>query len=307
MGNKPNVTAEIALIWPTSPAVCHTDIPCSPSRGTVVEVSHPIPSVTDADVLTAVADPRRRVVLDGVHNFRDLGGYPADGGTTRWGTVYRADGLQRLTPSDIDELRRRGRGAVIDLRTDAELDERGRFPVDQHDVSFHHLPVLDRTWLPGDVPPFDNANDFLLWAYADMLRVGSDKLAAGLEIIAAAGDTPLVFHCAAGKDRTGLLAAFLLSVLGVPEHFIAADYAKTEEGMLSMRAAWRVAAEAQGPEALAKMQSSPVHYFESPPEVMLVLLADLRAKHGTLVDYVRSLGVSDDAIAALRERLIERH
>src|SRR4051794_17849913 len=92
------------------------------------------------DVQSILEDPRRRVVLDGVHNFRDLGGYPADGGTTRWGSVYRADGLQRLTSADVAVLRERGLSIVIDLRTDDEITRRGRFPVDQHLVAFHHLP-----------------------------------------------------------------------------------------------------------------------------------------------------------------------
>jgi len=252
-----------------------------------------------------LADERRLVSLDGVHNFRDLGGYPADGGITRWGLVYRADGLHRLTGNDVAVLRERGLGMVIDLRTDTELSERGRFPVDQHEVAFHHLPVVDRTWTPGEVPVFGNAHDFLMWAYHDMLRVGADKLGAGLGIIAAAGDTPLVFHCAAGKDRTGLVAALLLSVLGVPNEYIAADYGKTAEGMVRMRAAWAKWAAEQGREQVAQLNQDRAHYFESPAPVMAQLLDELAAVHGSVTDFVRSLGVTDDSIAALRQRLIE--
>ena len=135
---------------------------------------------------------RRVVPLHGVYNFRDIGGYPALGGVTRWESVYRADGLSRLTTDDLDVLRDRGLAVVIDLRTEAEIDERGRFPVDQHAVRFHHLPVLDRTWLPGDMPDFDNAADFLLWAYHDMIKVGSDKLAAGLTLIAESGSVSVL-------------------------------------------------------------------------------------------------------------------
>jgi len=261
-------------------------------------------AVADDEVRAALNDPRRVVRIDGLHNIRDLGGYPAAGGTTRWGLVYRADGLQRVTEVGLDGLRDRGIGTIIDLRTEAELDERGRFPVDQHEVAFHHLPVLDQTWHATDVPDFDNPHDFLLWAYADMLRVGSDKLAAGLQVIARA-DSPLIFHCAAGKDRTGLLAAFLLAVLEVPDAFIAADYGKTEEGMQLMLAAWRAAAEQQGEAAIQRLDTAPVHYFDSPPAVMTELLGRLRSEHGSLVDFVRSIGVSSDDIAALRRRLVD--
>jgi protein-tyrosine phosphatase len=249
-------------------------------------------------------DPRRRVVLDGVHNFRDLGGYPADGGVVRWGLVYRADGLSRLTPTDVAVLRERGLGAVIDLRTDVELSERGRYPVDQHAVQFHHLPVLDRAWLPGDVPDFDNAPDFLLWAYRNMIEVGADKLAAALTIIAGADDTPVVFHCAAGKDRTGLVAAMLLSVLGVPADYIAADYGKTEEGMVTMREAWKKWALEQPDDARAHGEEPPAYYFASPPMVMRTLLSELADEHGSMIDFVRSTGVTDETMDALRRRLV---
>ncbi len=252
-----------------------------------------------------MTDGRRTVSLDGVHNFRDLGGYPAAGGTTRWGLVYRADGLQRLTESDVDVLRGRGLGMVIDLRTDTELSERGRYPVDQHEVSFHHLPVVDRTWVSGEVPEFDQAHDFLMWAYREMLMVGADKLAAGLSLIAKAGDTPLVFHCAAGKDRTGLLAALLLSVLDVPNEYIAADYAKSADGMARLRATWVAWAAEQGPEHVARINDDRSHYHASPAPVMAELLDELAVTHGSVTSFVRSLGVSSEDIQALRDRLIE--
>lgn len=272
-----------------------------------VPIDHSIETadIETGSVATAIAHHRRVVPLSGVFNFRDIGGYPALGGVTRWESVYRADGLSRLTTDDLGVLRDRGLGVVIDLRTEAELDERGRFPVDQHTVRFHHLPVLDRTWLPGDMPVFDNAADFLLWAYHDMIKVGSDKLAAGLTLIAESGDLPVVFHCAAGKDRTGLLAALLLSVLGVPAEFIAADYGKTEDGMRRMRQAWMEAVEAETPGDSSRVADAPAYYFACPPEVMHTFLADLAAEHGSVVDFVRGLGVSDATIAALRRRLIE--
>src|SRR5689334_12696230 len=98
---------------------------CSPPAGTVVGVeTRPLDTETpqgrELAIEAALIDDRRVVVLDGVHNFRDLGGYPAAGGTTRWELVYRADGLGRLTAEDVEVLRARGLGTVIDLRTDRE-------------------------------------------------------------------------------------------------------------------------------------------------------------------------------------------
>ena len=264
-----------------------------------------IASVDPVEIELAITDARRAVQLDGVHNFRDLGGYPAHGGTTRWGLVYRADGLGRLTAEDVTVLRARGLGTVIDLRTDAELAERGRYPVEQHPVSFHHLPVLDQTWQAENVPPIDNAHDFLMWAYRDMLRVGSGKIADALRLIARPDMTPVVFHCAAGKDRTGLVAAMLLAVLGVPDEYIAADYGRTAEGMRRMRAAWAKWATKEGEEAQQRMVTAPAYYFECPPEVMTALLSELREQHGSVIAYASSLGVTPQHVESLRARLID--
>ncbi len=85
--------------------------------------------VKTADPLPGIDDPRRLVRLDAVHNFRDLGGYPTvDGRTTRWGLVYRADGLYRLTDTDLDVVRRLGLRSVIDLRTFASSTSAARSP-----------------------------------------------------------------------------------------------------------------------------------------------------------------------------------
>jgi protein-tyrosine phosphatase len=187
------------------------------------------------------------------------------------------------------------------LRTDAELSERGRFPVDQHDVAFHHLPVLDRTWLPGDVPPFDNANEFLLWAYADMMRVGSDKLAAALEVIATAGDTPLVFHCAAGKDRTGMLAMLVLGCLDVLPEYIVADYALTAEGMERMRE-WSAR---EYPELHARIMAGPAVFSAAVPEAMLRMIGHVNRRHGSIKEFALALGVPSTAIDHLRSELLD--
>ena len=278
--------------------------PATLAIGTLREA--PGAPIDPLEIERIVTDERRAVLLDGVHNFRDLGGYPALGGTTAWGLVYRADGLGRLTPEDVAALRRRGLGTVIDLRTEAELEARGRYPVEQHAVTFHHLPVLDQTWQAQDVPDVDNAHDFLMWAYRDMLRVGSERIVDALRIIAEPDATPVVFHCAAGKDRTGLVAAMLLGVLGVPDEFIAADYGRTAIGMRRMREAWKVWAAQQdgGQQEQERQAKAPAYYFECPPEVMTELLTELRQQYGSVIGYVESLGVTPQQVESLRARLI---
>ena len=247
------------------------------------------------------SDPVRLVALEAVHNFRDLGGYAtADGRTTKWRTLFRADGLYRLTSGDVATLEPLGLRTVIDLRSDGELDQRGRFPVDVHPVVFHHLPIVDATWADIERPEYERDEDFLIWAYQEMLTVGAPRFAKAFEALAEPGALPAVFHCAAGEDRTGLLAALLLGSLGVSHDDIVADYALTVEGM----ARFRIWAEREWPEWSERMATMPAAFTAALPEAMRHIVDELSAEHGSIRDYVRSIGVDDDTLAALESVLL---
>lgn len=255
-----------------------------------------------AELLPDLAsDPVRLVALEAVHNFRDLGGYAtSDGRITKWRTLFRADGLYRLTPSDIEVLEPLGLKTVIDLRSDAELDERGRFPVDVHPVVFHHLPIVDTTWAGIERPKYERDEDFLIWAYQEMLTVGAPRFALAFDALAEADALPAVFHCAAGKDRTGLLAALLLGSLGVSRDDIVADYVLTVEGM----ARFQIWAAREWPEWAERMAKMPPAFHAALPDAMRHIVDELCAEHGTIRNYVRSIGVSDDTVATLESVLL---
>ena len=247
------------------------------------------------------SEPERLVALEAVHNFRDLGGYAsADGRRTVWRTLFRADGLYRLTPADVVALEPLGLRTVIDLRSAPELDERGRFPVDAHPVIFHHLPIIDATWAMGDRPGYDRDEDFLIWAYQEMLTIGAPRFAAAFDALAAPGALPAVFHCAAGKDRTGLLAALILGSLGVSHDDIVADYVLTVEGMER----FRVWAAREWPEWFDRMASMPPAFTAALPEAMSHILDELCAAHGTIRNYVKSIGVTEATLATLESVLL---
>jgi protein-tyrosine phosphatase len=250
--------------------------------------------------MTASATFERIITLEAVHNFRDLGDYPtAAGRRTRPQRLYRADGLYRLTPADVETLRPLGLHTVIDLRTIGEIDDRGRFPVEALGVGWHHLPVVDVTWEQVAVDE-RSAADFLYDQYTSMLAYGEPLFAAAMRTLALPGALPGVFHCAAGKDRTGLLAALLLGALGVADDVIVADYALTRAGMERMRR-W---AETTSPELYASWQTMPAVHAAAEPEAMARVLADIHAAHGALRDYVRSLGVPAAALEALEDDLL---
>ena len=182
----------------------------------------------DPTVRAVLDDPRRLVPLEAIHNFRDLGGYElADGRTIGWGRLFRADGLYRATDLDVDTFDGIGLRTVVDLRSSPETAEWGSFPVDRHPVAYVHLPIIDATWREQELPEVDDSDrgtvDFLVWAYRDMLRAGGDRFAAAMHTLALPESMPAVFHCAAGKDRTGVLAALILGALGIDRQLVVAD------------------------------------------------------------------------------------
>lgn len=247
----------------------------------------------------------RLVELEAVHNFRDLGGYAtASGGTVRPGLLYRADGLYRLSAADVETLRPLGLRTVIDLRSANEISERGRFPVDDHPVEFHHLPVIEAVWADDEVPSGDDEHEtvhFLVGKYLEMFDEGERAIARALEVLAEPDAMPAVFHCAAGKDRTGILAAVVLSLVGVSDADIAHDYALSAEAMVRMRD-WFLANQ---PDLVDMMERPKAAYVAAPAAAMEGLLALLVMQHGSMETYVRSLGVRESTIATLRERLVD--
>lgn len=250
-----------------------------------------------------LAEQVRILPLTGVANFRDLGGYPTDdGGTTRWGTVFRADGLHQLTTDDVEVLRRLQLRTVIDLRTPDEVEQRGRYPVDAHPVTLHHLSVLDRTWDVDEarraaLPPAE----FLHQQYRTMLRENGDRYAAALSLVADRDRAPVVFHCAAGKDRTGLLAALVLGAVGVSRRWIVDDFALTSLAMDRIMDEMR-----NDPERATFLAEVPATFFSADPAGMDRTLDDLEREHGSIRGYLRHLGVDDDTLGRLAELLVER-
>ncbi len=242
----------------------------------------------------------RRITFELVFNVRDLGGLPTrDGRTTRRGTLYRADGVQRLAGADLEKARVLGLRTVIDLRTEGEIERGGRFPVEHYEVDWHHLPMMRRMWSEDDLVATDGAAAFLRDRYIDMLVDGEAALPSILELVARGG--PTLFHCAAGKDRTGVVAAVLLGLVGVPHDEIADDYHATAAAMAAF-VDWFTLAH---PEVIDSMTSQPPEYLEAPREAMLGLLEHIDAQHGSVEGLARDLEVPAATVERLRVALLD--
>jgi protein-tyrosine phosphatase len=222
--------------------------------------------------------PERVVVFEGLHNFRDFGGYDAaDGRQVRRGLLYRSDSLGKLSGRDAERFAALGMRTVIDLRYPWEIDLGGRAPASDG-LAYYNFSIEHRSY---DQSQIDSAVDpvrFLADRYAEVAADGVAEIGAALQIIATAGSAPLVIHCASGKDRTGLLAAVILGLLGVAADDIAADYALTELATDRLRADWH---------AFYPCRELPWPFYgRAPGEVILMVLAELTAQYGSVRDYV---------------------
>ncbi len=239
----------------------------------------------------------RLIALQGAVNFRDLGGYEAGGGLrTRWRTLFRADGLGELTEADLAVLRALGIRTVVDLRSGQEL-ERGRFDVDAHPVAFHHFPFIEE--LP-DAETFERRPGLLGAQYREMLSDAGGQILAALQVLASPDALPAVFHCTAGKDRTGVLSAIVLSLLGVDEPTVVADYALSGEAMERLRAKL-ILKYPDGRDAIENLDE----VFSADPAQMELLLDHLRERYGSVDEYVAGIGAGPSLVEDLRAGLLE--
>jgi protein-tyrosine phosphatase len=264
-------------------------------------------SVAPAGGGPAVVAAERLVSLQRGRNFRDLGGYrTAGGGRVRWGLVYRSASLHRLTAADLTTLGRLGLRVVYDLRGE---EERERAPsVLPDDVRCELLPIggsaaktkeLTDLVLAGrlsEVPP-----DFLARIYDAMVDAAATTFGRLLTGLADPDGVPALFHCHAGKDRTGIVAALLLSLLGVGEDAVLDDYQLsgihyTEHQLAAVQA--KLAGTGVDVERYRAV-------FGTPRDAMATVLATLRERHGSVEAYLHDeAGVDHQVFAELRAGLV---
>lgn len=271
-------------------------------------------------IIPEAGDPvrvsNRLLPLESGRNFRDMGGYQtADGQRVKWGELYRSGVMHELTPADYDYLSDLGIKVVCDLRTAQERNaEPTQWAAGEADYLFFPDPAGDdpagfmSVFQSPDVTP-EKVRDAMAGGYAAMAK---EQAPAYREMFArlAAGEVPLAFNCSAGKDRTGIGAALILTALGVPEDTVIADYALSETYVDYMK-------EFAGSGAKIPQDSPYAFLAQLPPEVVAPLmrsdpyyletaLADLKAEHGSVIGFIQEeLGVTDDMLAALRSTLLE--
>ena len=244
----------------------------------------------------------RRLTWDGCLNVRDLGGHPtSDVGRTRSGAVVRADSIRRLSDAGWGELVAYGIRTVVDLRLQSEREDDPPHPPP---VNIVHVPLggdaaeddraaVEAAWASGT-----DAADTVRTAYVELLERFRADFARAVAAIGEADEGGVLVHCYAGKDRTGLVAALLLRLVGVGLEDIAADYALSEENLASLLEDWI----AEAPEDEERQRRRRI--AASPPQAMLEVLAELERRYGSVRAYLRAGGAAEVDLDRARARLL---
>jgi protein-tyrosine phosphatase len=247
--------------------------------------------------------PSRHLKFASVMNFRDIGGYRAEkGGTVAWRRVFRSGEFRDLTREELGRLTvELGVKTVIDLRSPFELKHNGRGLLAGAGMRYCNVPfIIENETLEDNEKRYlscSNMGEFYLKLISHKNYGG--RIIEALEIIAEPANFPLVFHCAVGKDRTGMLAAMLLSLLGVKDSDIIEDYVLSQPYMDEL-----LEKIGKGPEESVNLPPVPAYFWLASRESMVLFLDALRRDYGSIEGYLTSMGGDRSLKARLRKALL---
>ncbi|MBN8854630.1 MAG: tyrosine-protein phosphatase [Sphingobacteriales bacterium] len=249
---------------------------------------------------------RREIKLQGAINFRDIGGYPTkDGGHVKWGKIYRSAALNNLTPDDLRELQHLSLAFVADFRGPYEV----RVAPDRLPVNVTRLSLPAGSEAIGDTGYMRNMiqrmriSDSVMYDfYGDVAPFHARYEPVFEELLTLNKDSALLFHCTAGKDRTGIAAALILYALGVDEQTIMNDYAATNY--------YR---DAENKRAIAGMmkiyglsEAAATNMMAAREDYLRATFAAIRAKYGTVDYYLeKEMGLDKEKLRKLRSLYVE--
>lgn len=236
--------------------------------------------------MTNITAPLIRYPFENIANFRDIGGYAAQHDTVlRWGVFFRSARLTHATPAEIAAIKQLGVRTILDLRNKEEIQSRPDACMQDPDLGWQSLSLLEGIDLsatdvipdPDSVPPMST---LYIWMI-DNCQKGFHRLFTLLAESVQKG--AVLFHCMAGKDRTGLTAMFLQAICGVDRMDIVAHYQISHT---------------------YNLRFLPEDTSGSSPEHMIALLNHLDAAHGGPVAYLRHIGIPEEAMNTLRSCML---
>jgi len=251
----------------------------------------------------------RRLPLEGMRNVRDLGGFPVSGrGVTRYKVFIRSDSPHRVTEDDIEFLMNYGVAVNIDFRGDPEIKRKPNRLANVSGIRYCRCVTFDsqvafasqKKREPGR-PLMDS---FVNWGekYIEMADNCRDWVRDSLRIMAGT-DGGVLFNCATGKDRTGIISALVLSLAGVSREDIIADYCISELYLKELYEELLDAYMKMWPEENASINDP---FFKTDPSNMAIFLNHIGDNYDGAEGYLLSCGLEKDELEAIREKLVER-
>jgi len=246
----------------------------------------------------------RHVKFENVMNFRDLGGYRArDGCTVAWRRLFRSGEFRNLTRGELERLTGEiGLTSVIDLRSSMEVERQGIGLLAEADIKYCNIAFKTDDDPGANASRYEHCTNMGEF-YLEMARQKDygKRIIEALEVIADPKNHPMVFHCAVGKDRTGMLAAVLLSLLGVAEKDIIEDYALSEPYMDELLARLK-----NNPQKNDPPMDIPDYFWKASPESMNLFLSTLKREYGSIEEYLAEQGADSSLVRRLESALLTR-
>ena len=247
------------------------------------------------------------LTLEGAVNARDLGGLPTvDGRTTRHGVLLRSDNLQDLTDADLAVLEEHGVRTVLDLRTSAEVELIGPGPLRRTEVRHLHLDLIPHGFeereddLVEKAIPHEGAGEHAMdHYYIDYVNHAPAEIALALRTIADPASGAVLVHCAAGKDRTGVVVALAMSLVGVKRSAVVADYLRTDERIEAVRERLLGTELYREDQLKRSLDSLRLH-----GDNMERFLDRVDQQYGGVHGLAMSVGVDEETVAKLSRRLL---
>jgi protein-tyrosine phosphatase len=251
------------------------------------------------------ASRERKISLEGAYNFRDLGGYHTqDGRRLRRGQFFRSDDLSELTDADLATLQGLDLRSIIDLRSPRELKGKGdRLPAGstyKHIRIYKREPLVEYFWAAF-------FQRHLLAAalganYIELIETRAQTFGTAIRLLADLKNLPLVYHCSAGKDRTGIVCALVLSLLGVPDETIVADYSLSNLGYEHYYSEFIASGQLEG-WGVPYEEFQPL--FVVQPDWMRNLLQHIYEKYGSAEKYLlQKAGLNQQVLESIRKNLL---
>jgi protein-tyrosine phosphatase len=256
-----------------------------------------------------IVTAERRIVLEGAHNFRDLGGYPTtDGYRIKWNRIYRSDTLARITKNDQRTLKKIGIKMVCDLRAPAEVQKSPDALPEDGSIDYLNFSIVsgnmdtvaamekikkgDTTWL---------TEEYMIEGYRNNIDNYAHVWGAFFERIVSPDSYPLVFHCTGGKDRAGVCAALILLALGVSEKTVIYDHGLSNKFLADILPKIYDYFSSFG---VDKEKLMP--YLTAPRAAIISVLGHIRTEYGSAVDYLKNMaGVEQKTLDRLKQEMLD--